>query len=143
MFEHTIFYNKENILYLLEKHHFELVETIDYLNHSILFHVKKSSRNSFAKTSFPLITRVGISDFDKSIRTYLDFIQKCKLQIEELSHKEIKIYLFGASYNTQLLLAMGLSDIRIENILDTQYRTFASGINAGGRNFYLGGKYNF
>lgn len=31
----------------------------------------------------------------------------------------------------------------IENILDTQYRTFASGINAGGRNFYLGGKYNF
>lgn len=31
----------------------------------------------------------------------------------------------------------------VENILDTQYRTFASGINAGGRNFYLGGKYNF
>ncbi|MBC7440573.1 MAG: TonB-dependent receptor, partial [Flavobacterium sp.] len=31
----------------------------------------------------------------------------------------------------------------LENILDTQYRTFASGINAGGRNFYLGGKYNF
>lgn len=31
----------------------------------------------------------------------------------------------------------------IENILDTQYRTFASGINAGGRNLYLGGKYNF
>jgi hemoglobin/transferrin/lactoferrin receptor protein len=31
----------------------------------------------------------------------------------------------------------------VENILDTQYRTFASGINAGGRNFYLGGKYSF
>lgn len=31
----------------------------------------------------------------------------------------------------------------VENLLDTQYRTFASGINAGGRNFYLGGKYNF
>ena len=31
----------------------------------------------------------------------------------------------------------------LENIFDTQYRTFASGINAGGRNFYLGGKYNF
>ena len=31
----------------------------------------------------------------------------------------------------------------LENMLDTQYRTFASGINAGGRNFYLGGKYNF
>ena len=31
----------------------------------------------------------------------------------------------------------------IENLLDTQYRTFASGINAGGRNFYLGAKYSF
>jgi len=31
----------------------------------------------------------------------------------------------------------------LENILDTQYRTFSSGINAGGRNFYLGGKFLF
>lgn len=31
----------------------------------------------------------------------------------------------------------------VENILDTQYRTFASGINAPGRNFYGGLKYNF
>ena len=31
----------------------------------------------------------------------------------------------------------------VENLLDTQYRTFASGINARGRNFYLGGKYTF
>ena len=30
----------------------------------------------------------------------------------------------------------------IENILDTQYRTFASGINASGRNFQLGFKYS-
>ncbi len=32
--------------------------------------------------------------------------------------------------------------IGIENILDTQYRVFASGINAPGRNFYAGLKYN-
>lgn len=31
----------------------------------------------------------------------------------------------------------------IENILDTQYRVFASGINAPGRNFYGGLKYSF
>jgi hemoglobin/transferrin/lactoferrin receptor protein len=31
----------------------------------------------------------------------------------------------------------------IENILDTQYRTFASGINASGRNIYVGAKYQF
>lgn len=45
---------------------------------------------------------------------------------------------------TSFLLLKELSVFTgIENILDTQYRTFASGINAGGRNFYLGGKYNF
>jgi len=31
----------------------------------------------------------------------------------------------------------------VENILDIQYRTFSSGINAPGRNFYLGAKYHF
>ena len=31
----------------------------------------------------------------------------------------------------------------IENILDTQYRTFASGINASARNLYVGAKYKF
>lgn len=31
----------------------------------------------------------------------------------------------------------------VENILDTQYRVFASGINAAGRNFYGGVKYSF
>lgn len=31
----------------------------------------------------------------------------------------------------------------VENILDTQYRTFASGMNAGGRNMYSGFKYSF
>lgn len=30
----------------------------------------------------------------------------------------------------------------VENLLDTQYRTFASGINAAGRNFYLSLKYS-
>jgi hemoglobin/transferrin/lactoferrin receptor protein len=31
----------------------------------------------------------------------------------------------------------------VENIFDIQYRTFASGINAAGRNIYLGAKYKF
>ena len=31
----------------------------------------------------------------------------------------------------------------VENILDIQYRTFSSGINAPGRNIYIGAKYGF
>ena len=51
-----------------------------------------------------------------------------------------KTYNFKTSFSIlkELIIFTGL-----ENILDTQYRTFASGINAGGRNFYLGSKYNF
>jgi hemoglobin/transferrin/lactoferrin receptor protein len=33
--------------------------------------------------------------------------------------------------------------VGVENILDTQYRLFASGINAPGRNIYGGLKYSF
>ena len=33
--------------------------------------------------------------------------------------------------------------VGVENILDTQYRTFSSGMNAAGRNFYSGLKYSF
>ena len=33
--------------------------------------------------------------------------------------------------------------VGVENLLDTQYRVFASGINAPGRNIYGGLKYNF
>ncbi len=33
--------------------------------------------------------------------------------------------------------------IGVDNILDTQYRLFASGINSPGRNFYLSYKFNF
>ena len=33
--------------------------------------------------------------------------------------------------------------VGVENILDTQYRVFASGINAPGRNIYSGLKYEF
>ena len=40
-FEHTIFYNRENITYLLHKNNFELINIHYYGNHSIFFHVKK------------------------------------------------------------------------------------------------------
>jgi hemoglobin/transferrin/lactoferrin receptor protein len=41
------------------------------------------------------------------------------------------------------VLKNGMLFVGIENILDTQYRTFASGMNAPGRNFYTGLKYSF
>ena len=76
--------------------------------------------------------------------------------------KDIKDYLLNGEDNEQYAPANGMPSWRtlnlkgsvsildgimlfsgIENILDTQYRTFASGINASGRNVYLGAKYKF
>ena len=117
MFEHNIFYNKENVSYLLRKHQFEILEIHDYLNHSILFHVKKCSPSMPIYTNSAVVTNVTISDFHESILTYFDFIKKCKETVELLP-KQCKIYLFSASYNTQLLLAMGLCNLHIDGILD-------------------------
>ena len=76
--------------------------------------------------------------------------------------KDIKDYLLNGEDNEQYAPANGMPSWKtfnlkgsisilnsitlfsgIENILDTQYRTFASGINASGRNVYLGAKYKF
>ena len=43
----------------------------------------------------------------------------------------------GYSFNNNLTLQTG-----VENLLDTEYRVFASGINAPGRNFYISIKFN-
>ncbi len=44
---------------------------------------------------------------------------------------------FVKIFNTMMLFT------GIENILDTQYRTFASGMNAAGRNYYISANYSF
>lgn len=49
-------------------------------------------------------------------------------------------YNFKAGYT---VMKGGTLYAGVENILDTQYRTFSSGINAPGRNMYAGIKYNF
>ena len=49
-------------------------------------------------------------------------------------------YNFKTAFN---IIKGGTLFVGVENILDTQYRVFASGINAPGRNIYGGMKYNF
>jgi len=114
MFEHTIFYNKENVSYLLKKHGFELLEVIDHCNHSILFHARKT--NLVADDMPMIFTPSHAIDFFQGYNLYKDFIDRCKQVV--LTMPEKKLYLFGASYNTQFLLTMGLADLPISAILD-------------------------
>jgi hemoglobin/transferrin/lactoferrin receptor protein len=49
-------------------------------------------------------------------------------------------YNFKAAYS---VVEVGTIYFGVENILDTQYRTFSSGINSPGRNVYGGIRYKF
>ena len=117
-FEHTIFLNKINITYLLEKNNFKIKEIIDYENHSTLYHVIKKKKNN---NLLPMANKfdhnkIFIPLFKETLERYLLFIEKCKKRIEENNNH--KIYIFGASYNTQYLLSFGLKNSKIDGILD-------------------------
>jgi predicted SAM-dependent methyltransferase len=106
-FEHTIFLNKENIKYLLEKNGFELIEIYDYESHSTLYHAKKI--NTIINMTLQHFTITNYKDaFMKSIDNWSN------LNLSKTNN--IDIYVFGASYNTQFLLS--LSNIKISGILD-------------------------
>jgi 2-polyprenyl-3-methyl-5-hydroxy-6-metoxy-1,4-benzoquinol methylase len=110
-FEHTIFLNRENVTYLLETNGFEIIEIVDYLNHSIIFNTKKSKPK--------MIQNIKITDykeeFFESLNSYKIFIEKCNIIIKNNNKKS---YIFGASYNTQYLLALGLCEENIHGLID-------------------------
>ena len=54
-------------------------------------------------------------NFTSITEQYKQFIEKCN---EKISNTTKKVYLFGASYNTQMLLLLGLQDENINGILD-------------------------
>lgn len=111
-FEHTIFLNKDNIVYLLKQNGFDIIDIINYENHSTIYHAKKSK-------NFNLINVVPINNyfetFMNSISVFLNNIKYFNSIIENTNKN---VYIFGASYNTQLLLTIGLNINKINGILD-------------------------
>ena len=110
-FEHTIFLNKENITFLLEQNGFSILEIIDYENHSTIYHVKKHIK----KRKDTLQIYNYYNNFMIGIDNYKSFIDKCNLKI---SNTQKDVYIFGASYNTQFILSMGLNTKCIKGVLD-------------------------
>ena len=115
-FEHTVFLNKENICYLLNKNNFEVIEIIDYENHSTIYHCKKNKeRNKLIYDDNVKFTNYYDS-FMESIDIFTNFVKKCNDII--LNNTDKDVYIFGASYNTQYLLALGTNTNNIKGILD-------------------------
>lgn len=113
-YEHTIFLNKENVQYLLETNGFEIIEVTDYESHSIIYHVKKVKKENFGKSVISNIFCINNYNdlFMNTIYKWTSFIEKCKF------NESYNVFVFGASYNTQYLLTLGLNTIKINGILD-------------------------
>lgn len=110
-FEHTIFLNKQNIAFLLESNCFEIIDIYNYLNHSTLYHVKKTKKY---KPSVVKVTDFK-NLFNKTLDNYNSFISNINRYIENV---DIPVYIFGASYNSQMVLSLGININKIVGILD-------------------------
>ena len=118
-FEHTIFLNKENIGYLLKRNNFELVEIIDYENHSTIYHCKKIEQVEKIEQIEQIIhIKNYYNSFIESVNLYKLYINNCNNIIKNTNKN---VYIFGASYNTQFLLSLGLNSSKIKGILDNSY----------------------
>ena len=110
-FEHTVYLCKENISYLLHKNNFKMVEIIDYENHSTIYHCKKEK---IINQNIPqIIPQIRITDyydhFMESVNYYKIFVEHCN---EKIMNTTKDVYIFGASYYTQILLSFGIKNIK-------------------------------
>jgi SAM-dependent methyltransferase len=124
-FEHTIFLNKDNITYLLNNNGFKIINIIDYKDHSTIYHVIKSK--DIENQSLKMITNY-YDCFHNSICNFTTYITLCN---DIITNTDKKVYIFGASYNTQLLLSK-LSNNKISGILDnckTKHNKYLYGYN--------------
>jgi len=109
MLEHNIFYNIDNIRYLLNINGFDIVDIVEYEKHSIFFHCIKGN---YVKREFTL----NFYDcFMDSLKYYEEFIKRCNTII---SNTNKEVYIFGASYNSQLVLNMGLNISSVKGVID-------------------------
>lgn len=112
-FEHTVYLNKENILFLLKKNNFIVVDIINYESHSVIYHCKKSIRPSCNLTSHKIENYK--ESFLNKIKLFREFVDGCNIKI---STTDKDVYIFSASYNSQFLISFGLNINRIKGILD-------------------------
>jgi len=111
-FEHTLLLTEEIIDYLLSQYNFVIEEKIYCAEHSIFYVTKKQKTNPLELPN----------KYDEYKQMYLTCINHYKQYIDELNEKLEKttkdVYLFGAAFVSQYLIALGLNISKIKFILD-------------------------
>lgn len=121
MFEHNIFYSVSNIIKMLEQTNFKIIDVSFYKNHSIFFKVQKTNssgckytltNNVFSTDNLNLKEQIMENSmyYDNCIKTWINYL--------DTKTDNKVIYIFGASYNTSLLLHKISNRINIKCVLD-------------------------
>lgn len=124
-FEHTIFMDENIVRSLLERSSFKTESVVYHEHHSLIFTARKSLRTKdkdmkghiCRPETFLLVTaQEHESKFFQVLENYKCFIFKCNDYMRMAKHD--KYFVFGASYNTQMLITLGLDTTKIYGILD-------------------------
>lgn len=102
-FEHTIYYNEENVSYLLKIAGFKNIQVYRFETHSLLFYCEKNEfvDNIIIEPPPPKLSKNEIITFNKGIDYYETFSNNC-IDFYK-NNKNIPIYIFGCSYNSLFL----------------------------------------
>jgi predicted SAM-dependent methyltransferase len=121
MFEHNIFYSVTNVKTMLEECKFKILDISFYKNHSIFFKVQKTNSSGCEYTLTSNVFNTDYLNLKEQFMENIMYYDNCiKTWINYLDTKTDNkvIYIFGASYNTSLLLHKISNRINIKGILD-------------------------
>ena len=112
-FEHTMLMTDYYVDYFLKKTGFNILEKIEYKNHSHFYTVEKTDK----KEDITLNNRYEYYKqmFNDYIIYHKNLVNQINKQIEEINSN---VFLFGGHIFSQYLISFGLDTSRITNILD-------------------------
>jgi SAM-dependent methyltransferase len=112
-FEHTMLMTDYYVDYFLKKTGFNILEKIEYKNHSHFYTVEKTNKkeDTVLNNKYEHYKEM----FNEYIRYHVDLVNQINKQIEKVNSN---VFLFGGHIFSQYLIAFGLDTSRITNILD-------------------------
>lgn len=115
-FEHSIFLTEDYIEYLLDEFGFSIECKEYYLDHSIIYSVrKKDMASSSAMIDFSTLYKDNLDIFRRYVVWHEE---KMKILNNKMESENRPIYLFGGHITTQFYLAFGLNTAKIRCVLD-------------------------
>lgn len=111
-FEHTIFLTEPHLDILLKNIGFEIINKTHFIDHSIFYHLKKSTPK---KIEYPNLFKINKSLLDNFFDYHFKDVKKLN---KVMSESDSEFFLFGAHIFSQFLIVLGLRTEKIKFILD-------------------------